>query len=77
MEDAKGICTFGHTLIWIDQQQEPAVSRYEPAPENRRQIGARNLRQEVQWPLAPLRMLRGNRPRPFDVLGHHRQAPDP
>ena len=77
VENAKRIGPFGDAFIGIHEQQQPALARPEPAPELGGQIGAGNLRDEVQRPLAFLRMLRGNRPRPFDVIGQHRQAAEP
>jgi len=64
-------------LIGIDEQQQPAMARPKPAPKLGGQVGAGNLRHKVQRPLAPLRMLGGNRSRPFDMIGHHRQAAEP
>lgn len=77
VKDSKGIGPFRHALIGIDEQQQPAMARPKPVPKLGGQVGAGNLRDEVQRPLALLRMLGGNRPRPFDMIGQHRQAAEP
>lgn len=74
---AQGIGPKRLEVIWIDEQQQPAVTGAEPTPQLRRQVGARDLGDEMQGTFASLLILGRDRPRPRHVLGHHGQAAKP
>ena len=64
-------------VLAVEKQQQPTLARTKPAPQIRRQVGAGDLRDEVERRRPARGIVGRGTQRPFDRLGHPGQAADP
>ncbi len=77
VEDAEQARVVPLAVVGIEEQEQPAGARPDPAPQILGEVGAGDLGDEMERDFTFVEPFGRDRARPFDVCRHHRQAAEP